>query len=165
MDPMINCHLNVIMTTFKPHGQKPADVAATLELTSQTPNPGGSPYFSLTGDKLAVNIPIGTPGRIEYSLIDKTGDSDTYYIFGMFLSKASKHVEQDAGMFPLVLIAQDDPVQASMLGYDISPAPNTVSVIDRNGANGFWEYSVGIQNLNTGVIGILDPGIDNSGEH
>jgi hypothetical protein len=161
MDPMINCHVNVIMTGFKPHGEKPADVIATLELTSQTPNPGGKPYFVLNGSSLTVSIPTGTPGRVEYSLVDKTGGADTYYIFGMFFTKPSKHVQQDSGMFPLVVIAQGDPLQASMLGYDISPAPYTVSVIDRNDASGFWEYSIGIQDLNTGVIGILDPDIGN----
>ena len=162
MDPMINCHVNVIMTGFKTHGpSKPADVVATLELTTQTPNPSGAPYFTMVDGNLGVKVPRGTPARIEYSLIDKTGGTDTYYIFGMFFTKPSKHVEMDVGMFPLVLIAQKDPVQASILGYDISPAPYTVSVVDENGSVGFWEYSIGIQDLNTGIIGILDPGLDN----
>lgn len=160
---MINCHVNVIMNAFtsSPTTGVPADIDATMELTTQTPNPSGDPYFSILDDQLSVNVPQGTPVRIEYSLVNQTGSDDIFYIFGMFFSHAPQRVQQNVGVFPLVLIAQGVPLQASMEDLDISPATYTVSVVDQNDQYGLWEYTIGVQDLNTGEIGTFDPGIVN----
>ena len=163
MDTMIYCQVNVIMNTFTPSSISgmPATVGATMEITGQTPNPSGAPYFSLQNNQLAVNVPTGTPARVEYTLENATGSKDIFYIFGMFFSNAPKKVEHDIGMFPLVLIAQGVPVQASMDDQDISPQEYTVSVVDQNDRSGLWQYTIGIQDLNTGMTGVFDPGIVN----
>lgn len=159
---MIYCRVNVNMTSFTPSPPGvPSTVEATMAITDQTPNPDGDPYFSIFENQITVSVPQGTPARLEYSLVNQTGSTDIFYIFGMFFSNAPVRVEHNIGAFPLVLIGQDVPVQASMEDLDISPAQYTVSVVDQNGRDGFWAYTIGIQNLNTGVIGTFDPGIDN----
>ncbi len=163
MDTMIYCQVNVVMNAFtsSPTAGMPATVSATMEITDQTPNPSGAPYFSLQNNQLAISVPNKTPARVEYSLVNQTGSSDIFYIFGMFFSNAPKKVEHDIGMFPAVLIAQEVPMQASIDDQDISPEPYTVSVVDQNDRAGFWQYTIGIQDLNTGAIGMFDPGIVN----
>lgn len=163
MADMIYCRVNVIMTAFTPSPTQgvPATVTATMEITGQTPNPSGDPYFHINGDSLIVKVPAGTPARIEYSLVNHTTSTDIFYIFGMFFTNPPPDVHVDETMFPLVLIAQGVPIQASMEGLDIYPRPYTVSVVDQNSSTGFWEYTIGIQDLNTAQIGLFDPGIEN----
>ena len=160
---MIYCHVNVIMTGFTPSATPgmPAEVTATLELTEQTPNPKGAPYFTMKNGNLSVDVPKGTPARVEYSLVNQTGSSDIFYICGMFFTNPPAKVEDDIGTFPLVLIAQDVPVKVRMEDYEIQPAPYTTTVVDQNSRPGFWEYTICIQDLNTAVIGLLDPGVQN----
>lgn len=166
MDTMIYCRVNVIMQAFKasPTAGVPADVVATMEITDQTPAPdGGTAYFYIDGSSLKVSVPTGIPARIEYHLKNSTQDlaTDIFYIFGMFYSNAAKHLETDIGAFPVVLIAGDVPVTAQMDGDDITPQPYTVSVVDQNDTTGLWSYTIGIQDLNTGAIGMFDPEIEN----
>ncbi len=162
---MINCHVNVTMTSFTPSKEPGgyAEVTATMELTSQTPNPDTSapPYYTLEDDTLQVAVPKGTPCRAEYTLINKTGSTDLFYIFGAFFTYGPKQVSQNIGAFPVVMLVGDIAVKANIDGYDVTPSTYTISIVDSNEKSGYWEYTLGIQDLNSGSIGLFDPGYDN----
>jgi len=161
---MITCNLSINMTEFTlPSGGGPAVVSATMSITSQTPNPtpGGAPYFSLTsGDSLSVNVPFGTPVLLAYDL---TWSVSGYFVFvGVYFTETPP-TGMGIGAFPLVILNQADiSASATVLGETFSPDAN-MTVVDGNyaAAGGLYQYTIGIQNLQTFAVGIYDPIITN----
>jgi hypothetical protein len=167
MSSMIKCNLNVNMTAFTPSSAKgtPASVTATLDIKGQTAPPdGGAPYFTMKDGTLYVNVPDGTPARLQFFLVNQTGDATAYGLCGVFMQSVPKGYTQVSGEFPLIVISGNISVQVTWGLYSFTPSVNSLSVVDTNTMDGAWEYALGVQNFSTLEIGIYDPEVENSPE-
>ncbi len=164
---MIYCNIETILISMSDPsaGSQYYSFAGKMVINDQTPSPDPKqPYFTIeAGNNLVINVPAGTPLRVQYVVTSAKLASGPYILNGIYFTQTPEEDKSGNKGFPLVTISRetDDNSAVVMGNSTFKLQPGTMNVVDANDYSGYYRYVLVIQDVATGRVGTFDPGYDN----